>query len=89
VLLLLLLLLMVVGRLVAILLLLLLLITLNLHEHRRGPELHKGVDVGKALLELVNLVQKREVAVLRAAVYCLLTGRFALRGSSLKRMSRH
>jgi hypothetical protein len=87
---LLLLLLMVVGRLVAILLLLLLLlITLNLHEHRRGPELHKGVDVGKALLELVNLVQKREVAVLRAAVYCLLTGRFALRGSSLKRMSRH
>jgi hypothetical protein len=85
--LLLLLLLMVVGRLVAILLLLLLLITLNLHEHRRGPELHKGVDVGKALLELVNLVQKREVAVLRAAVYCLLTGRFALRGSSFKRMS--
>ena len=86
--LLLLLLLMVVGRLVAVLLLLLLLlITLNLHEHRRGPELHKGVDVGKALLELVNLVQKREVAVLRAAVYCLLTGRFALRGSSLKRMS--
>jgi hypothetical protein len=86
---LLLLLLMVVGRLVAILLLLLLLllITLNLHEHRRGPELHKGVDVGKALLELVNLVQKREVAVLRAAVYCLLTGRFALRGSSLKKMS--
>jgi hypothetical protein len=87
------LLLMVVGRLVAILLLLLLLllllITLNLHEHRRGPELHKGVDVGKALLELVNLVQKGEVAVLRAAMYCLLTGRFALRGSSLKRMSRH
>jgi hypothetical protein len=83
-----LLLLMVVGRRVAILLLLLLLlITLNLHEHRRGPELHKGVDVGKALLELVNLVQKREVAVLRAAVYCLLTGRFALRGSSFKRMS--